>query len=926
METCGLLQANLCTNTNAIPTPYIVINFSTLRANPKLQVDYRAFYLEQDNHRLWLRAENNILSVNLADPTDYIHLPIQTQGYFFKVSTNTAGEVQKIYAFPWLAAPGFEVFERQATGQWTQQTFGQKIKGFKATQIVQYQEDEFLVLTDGFGLVPFDGKQLYLDRKIRPSGLDKLACIDAVMIDSTYLLVATRNQGLWLYNLSNQSFIKNWVHTPEQNTSLASNLILGLHYDDYQNLWVGLLNSGVDYSVQGELAFQHPRYPIPNGRLNITSVVQSISGEIWLSTKNNGVFLFDQTGALRQTFSQAPELEETALTGLKKLSTNHQGQILGISREYILQYDQEKKQWKRRLELSTDPIIDIHPLFFSQQTVVKTVQGLAILQCPPSGECITKPIPELLSYKGLDVGIVHENSNQDLYVPFQKRDLLWFKKEQGAYQAPITIPIGAEVFCYYNDEENKVLWLGTSKGVMQLTAEQKVVSPFSKNWEIGQVNVHSIQEDADKNLWIATTNGLWKFDQQDQQLFFFGQKDGLMGEDFSIYSQYLSKNKLLWLGHKEGLTFFDPKEINPYPHPPQVHIDQLLINNIPYQGDTVVSEAKNIHLNYLENDLSFDLVAVGYHQQAYNRLRYLLHNYDTEWTTIMNGGSAKYNNLPPGDYRLDIIAINANGVESSRRSLSINIQPPFWETLWFRLSALVFIIGIIALLIRYFVQKKLREEKIARDQERALHEERNRIADDLHDELGRELSDISAKSIDLLYEENEEKKTNLVSEISQHANISLDKMEEILWILESDFTPLDIMLEKIELDIRKYMAGRNMELTILIPDDLPSLPLGRAFRNNLLRISKEAMHNIVKYAQARQVDYQVQIDQDSLHLFIADNGVGMDLNSAQGKGRGLNSMRKRTEELKGAFDIQSALGAGTKINIKLPIQANQPVE
>jgi len=96
-------------------------------------------------------------------------------------------------------------------------------------------------------------------------------------------------------------------------------------------------------------------------------------------------------------------------------------------------------------------------------------------------------------------------------------------------------------------------------------------------------------------------------------------------------------------------------------------------------------------------------------------------------------------------------------------------------------------------------------------------------------------------------------------------------------------------------------------------------PLDESIETALLRITQEALHNIKKHAQARDVNITLSYMPDLLALDIADNGQGFNKSRQNGRGFGLKTMRERTEELGGTLTIESELGKGTAVAVSLPI-------
>jgi signal transduction histidine kinase len=114
----------------------------------------------------------------------------------------------------------------------------------------------------------------------------------------------------------------------------------------------------------------------------------------------------------------------------------------------------------------------------------------------------------------------------------------------------------------------------------------------------------------------------------------------------------------------------------------------------------------------------------------------------------------------------------------------------------------------------------------------------------------------------------------------------------------------------------EYLAQNGINCHVDEPENIPQIDLSGEFRRNIYLTAKEALHNIVKHAQASEVWIQIEIDR-ALTLKIKDNGIGIDNSTPNSFGNGLTNMKNRIEELRGRFEIKSK--NGTAIIIKAPL-------
>ena len=114
----------------------------------------------------------------------------------------------------------------------------------------------------------------------------------------------------------------------------------------------------------------------------------------------------------------------------------------------------------------------------------------------------------------------------------------------------------------------------------------------------------------------------------------------------------------------------------------------------------------------------------------------------------------------------------------------------------------------------------------------------------------------------------------------------------------------------------EYLAQNGINCHIDEPDDVPSMNVSGEFRRNIYLTVKEALHNIVKHAQATDVWITIRVD-SWLIIHIKDNGIGINNSAPSPFGNGLASMRNRIKELKGNFETETQ--SGTLVMIRVPL-------
>ncbi|GAB3643414.1 hypothetical protein GCM10027423_40510 [Spirosoma arcticum] len=235
--------------------------------------------------------------------------------------------------------------------------------------------------------------------------------------------------------------------------------------------------------------------------------------------------------------------------------------------------------------------------------------------------------------------------------------------------------------------------------------------------------------------------------------------------------------------------------------------------------------------------------------------------------------------------------------------------------------------GVATLLVLYWRKRKLLEsEKLAKlrletewnalkSRMEAQQEERSRISQELHDELGTALTSISLAS-ELLKQQQQTNSTE-VQIIARASSEMTTRMNEIVWSLNVNNDNLQSLVAYIRKFCADFLgeAGIQMIFTETIAD--PQRELKGIIRRNVYQSVKEAVHNVVKHAEASRVELAIATVENELHILIRDNGKGMSGEPAKLWSNGLRNMRKNIEGVKGR--INWITDNGTQVSIQTPM-------
>jgi signal transduction histidine kinase len=244
----------------------------------------------------------------------------------------------------------------------------------------------------------------------------------------------------------------------------------------------------------------------------------------------------------------------------------------------------------------------------------------------------------------------------------------------------------------------------------------------------------------------------------------------------------------------------------------------------------------------------------------------------------------------------------------------------FWQTWWFRGLVAFFLFAVVVSSVRVVEKKKYQLQLQHAEQEHALERERARIAQDLHDDLGSSLTRISLLgSLLRADKENPEQIEIHAGKIAQSADQTVRALEEIVWAVRPGSDTLQSLVDYIVHFANELFEGNPARCRLDLPNDIPMRPLPPDVRHNIFLIVKEALTNILKHADAREVHLQVKVAESALEIVITDDGRGFDFDSAvsNGERNGLENMRRRAAAVGGTFGLTSQSGRGSRVEFRM---------
>ena len=270
-----------------------------------------------------------------------------------------------------------------------------------------------------------------------------------------------------------------------------------------------------------------------------------------------------------------------------------------------------------------------------------------------------------------------------------------------------------------DEDENGNLWIATNNGLNRFDLNEASFEQFHVKDGLPDPVVVGLLFDNDGKIWLSTLKGLSRFNPVTKGFRNYDKSDGVQANRFNDFSYYKTKEGELIFGGIAGANYFNPSEIFANSMEPVVHLTNFLVNNSPYELKEPLREIGVTELGWSENSVGFEFIAINFRSPELTEYEYKLEGYDSGWISAGTRRFTNYTNLPSGDYIFMVRAVNAEGITSSvNATIAIRILPPFWKTWWaYGLYLILFVAGISAF-DRYQRKRLLQKEK-----EKALEKE-----------------------------------------------------------------------------------------------------------------------------------------------------------------------------------------------------------
>ncbi|MCP5049049.1 MAG: response regulator [bacterium] len=793
--------------------------------------------------------------------------------------------------------------------------------------------------TNGGGLNRFDTQagqfSHYLKQTGPGNGLSSKMVFSLYEDQSGELWVGT-SEGLNRMKDREAGGFINYRNHAQQPDSLSNNRVRSIYQDRQGMFWFGTWEGGVNILDKEKVKFPVYRVdPTTPNSLNdnaIFSIYQEPSGILWIGTWEGGLNKYDpETQTFGHYEPRAGDPNSLSSNSVRVIAKSRTGVFwIGTVVGGLNKFNPVTGTFTHYKHDSNNPnsISNnyINAIYEDQAGILWIgTRGGSLDRFDPVAGTFRHYKNDPVDPKSISnnyVTVIYEDRSGILWIGTMEGGLNQFDRQTNTFvhykhDPNKTNSLGHNHIKSIYEDKSGFFWIGTAGGLNRFDQEENQWTLYTVKDGLPDNMIYGVLEDSQSNLWMSTNKGLSKFNPVRNTFINYTVRDGVQGDEFNSGGYF--KNPLtgeMFFGGMNGLNRFYPGQVKDNTYPPPVVITAVKLSNQPVVTDISITELKEIRIPRQDNLLTIEFAAMNYRNRDENQYAYALDGVDQEWKYCGAQRFASYSNLKGGSYEFRVRASNDDGIwNNAGASIKIIVLPPFWETLWFQLSALLFVILSIFVIYRVRVRsiktRKLALEQLVNERTRELKQRTLELeAANARVEEERRAAEAANKfKSDFLARMSHEIRTPMnavigFNEMLLDTGLNKEQMEYVKIVSQSgdsllslindilDFSKVEsgeLIIESIDFDpevmaydvcdlMRPRIGDKPVEIICRISEKVPSNVKGDPGRYRQVLINLLA--NAVKFTEAGEIELSIDVakeDESSIILYakIRDTGIGI---------------------------------------------------
>jgi|TARA_R100000541_G_scaffold49839_5_gene56994 hypothetical protein len=756
-------------------------------------------------------------------------------------------------------------------------------KGDKISFALSGFENNIILGHVDSGLYSFDGINFSKFDVQREQELIKSYIYKAELINDNVLAIATLDGGVFFYSRQGEL-----IKIFDTSNGAFTNSVLDLYLDHENTLWLGLWGGIQKIPMQNSLN----NFMIGDGIGDEVLKVASINDKVLAQTTNE-IYL-GTINDINRTF----QFSAIATSGNTQNSINigvRDNKLVYFNSDGLFELNENEKKFSKKTEIN----------FFAGISDYDNNEDLWIGEGGIYSDYrLVHPLNLKVSGIKNAIKINNEfyfNDLQNIYTyKYNQQNVIELELPKGINRINKMDVINGEV--YISVEGADTL---TGLYVYDKTQEEFSKSNFLRKIDpdLTQKQVHDFKQCPSGDIWIQNNFKIKKVFYEKGKWNVNSSKFETIGGG-NIYTIECSNDEV-WFGGVNGVYKLSDKDWS-YDYDFKTNITGFFVNrdSLIYGGFGEPEET--ITLTYSDNEIRFTYAATSYIDPERNTYQYKLDGFDNDWSTWSLETQKDYTNLGEGEYVFKVKSRNVYEADGEIDTITFTILPPWYRTWWAYMLYLIVIAGILYGIYKIRINQILKIQGV-----------RNRIADDLHDDLSGTLIGISNFAKAITKNPNKENQERFIGLIEKSADEAKEKISDIVWTINPTHDEWVNFLTKCRRHASDILEAQGIEYSLEMDENIPG-QLEMELRKNLWLIFKEIITNITKHAEAEYVLIRFKTQSNKLNITIRDKGKGFDMKAVE-SGNGIQNIKKRVEAIDGEVSLESIVAEGTSWIIEVPL-------
>ncbi len=638
-------------------------------------------------------------------------------------------------------------------------------KGTYAKRAVLQHQGSYYISYDENRLLQTDGAGnpvMFFDFPDRVKGLPSAAWINDMQVGENGKIWVLFNNGQVYYKDSDEeAFTEHPVTAAIFNRGISTAFLIEPNGD----IWIGGLGNLWFYEAASGAVYNYDQQirDMLKNTCNYRQIFKDDSGVIWVASDYGAIKLIRSEENFTCYLGEGSEFCSNGFCSMRGITEDEQGNIyfsyynsihvldartnslrpLFPQNDYfnfpfgLAYHDQALYTGNgRRIDLQTlevdtlfnDEVIDLgSPLVDHENEIWLGFRNALYIYNPTSKKIRNFIDPaKLIDTSKLDISYLYQSpSDSSIWLCTLEDGVYQIKKGEGVLKH-INQEMPDDGFKLRHNKVNgifedadKNLWLGTGNGLHKWDFEKKTTRVYDSKTGLANNFINGLLAEGDTSIWVSTDNGLARIDLQNDQVSLFFKQDGLSANEFNRVSFYKSRDGRMFFGGLSGINAFYPsRDLANRRLKRNCKILFSGFSKLDGESDSIInrksglSPQQPIRLSYKDKFFSFEFALANFNNPAVNTYSYMLEGYEKDWSKPSQVNVARYNNIPAGNYTFRVRAASGPGNWNEEElSLKVEVAAAFYKSWWFIGICFLGALASVAGILEYRLYRSIKRER-----------------------------------------------------------------------------------------------------------------------------------------------------------------------------------------------------------------------